>query len=439
MYQEYVYGRDNYVDYMRDMHYNVIKSAHISDGGYRAVAGVPHDYTYGSTVYKKGATIAHSLRGYLGDEKFFGMLRAYMSQKAFSDQTSIQFRDFITSNTGINMNDFFDSWVFEEGFSEFYANSWAILPSASIYTLVNVKARQGLHHKPNYANSNRMPITFMDDAWNRKDTILQFSGQSGSEDFNLDFEPTVVFTDLNHTIADATIDYDLVIKNTGNKDYSQLYFKMEIAQITDSALFQITHHWAAPDTAGTSYDGMRISNNRYWTIAANNTDNFKVNASFRYWRASGLDNQIIISPDDSVVVLYRPNAEFDWQKIAFVKSGSWVAGYLKVEDAKPGEYTIAVYDFNYLSIDNTSIKDLEIKVSPNPSDAIFNIEGDFSFPAHGIIYDTIGRIVHTFDFVNNGDNSSYKWEANDIANGSYYINIFKKDQTLIYNSTIIKR
>ena len=439
MYQEYVYGRDNYVDYMRDMHYNVIKSAHISDGGYRAVAGVPHDYTYGSTVYKKGATIAHSLRGYLGDDKFFGMLRAYMSQKAFSDQTSIQFRDFITSNTGINMNDFFDSWVFEEGFSEFYANSWAILPSASIYTLVNVKARQGLHHKPNYANSNRMPITFMDDAWNRKDTILQFSGQSGSEDFNLDFEPTVVFTDLNHTIADATIDYDLVIKNTGNKDYSQLYFKMEIEQITDSALFQITHHWAAPDTAGTSYDGMRISKNRYWTIAANNTDNFKVNASFRYWRATGLDNEIIISPDDSVVVLYRPNAEFDWQKIAFVKSGSWVAGYLKVEDAKPGEYTIAVYDFNYLSIDNTSIKDLEIKVSPNPSDAIFNIEGDFSFPAHGIIYDTIGRIVHTFDFVNNGDNSSYKWEANDIANGSYYINIFKKDQTLIYNSTIIKR
>ena len=439
MYQEYLYGRAAYVDYMRDMHYNVIKSAHNADNGYRAVAGVPHEYTYGSTVYKKGATVAHSIRGYLGDDKFFSMLNAYMSQNAYKDQSSIQFRDFITTNTGINMDDFFNSWVFEEGFSEFYANSYSIVSSTNSITKVNVTARQGLHHKPNYANSNRMPITFMDDNWNRKDTILQFSGQNGSENFDLDFEPTVVFTDLNHTFADATIDYDIIIKNTGSKNYNEVYYKMNVQQVSDSALFQITHHWAAPDTLGTSYPGLRISTKRYWTIAANNIGNYKINASFRYQKSGELDSDIILSSQDSVILLYRPNSTFAWQKINFEKQGGWVAGYLNVEDIKPGEYSVAVYDYNYLGInENDVIKNIELKISPNPGADYFNFEGNFNFQTNGIIYDTAGRVVHKFRFISNEKTNTYRWDASNLSSGAYFIKVFTEDNTVIYQSKIIK-
>ena len=439
MYQEYLYGRAAYVNYMRDMHYNVIKSAHNADNGYRAVAGVPHEYTYGSTVYKKGATVAHSIRGYLGDDKFFSMINAYMSQNAYKDQSSIQFRDFISTNTGINMDDFFNSWVFEEGFSEFYANSFKIISSANSITKVNVTARQGLHHKPNYANSNRMPITFMDDNWNRKDTILQFSGQNGSENFDLDFEPTVVFTDLNHKFADATIDYDIIIKNTGAQTYEKVYFKMDVQQVTDSALFQITHHWAAPDTLGTSYPGLRISTKRYWTVAANNIVNFNINASFKYLRTGDLDSDIILSSKDSIVLLYRPNSTFAWQKINFEKQGGWYAGYLNVEDIKSGEYSVAVYDYNYLGINEKDvIKDINLKISPNPGNDYFHFEGNFNFPTNGIIYDTAGRVVHKFRFINNEKTNTYRWDASNLPSGPYFIKVFTEDNTVIYQSKIIK-
>ena len=440
MYQEYVYDRSAYVNYMRDIHYNVIKSTHNSDNGYRAVAGVPHEYTYGSTVYKKGATVAHSIRGYLGDDKFFSMLNAYMNQKAFMDQSSNNFRDFITSNTGINMNDFFDSWVFEAGFSEFYANSMTVTPNGSLFT-AEVGARQGLHHKPNYANSNRMPITFMDDNWNRKDTFLQFSGQSGSENFNLDFEPSVVFTDLNHTFADATIDYDIIIKTTGPHNFSQkTLFKMEVMSINDSALFQITHHWAAPDTLGTSYPGLRISTNRYWTVAANNASNFNINGSFRYWKSGAYDSDIILSSQDSIVLLYRPNAKVAWHKVAFSKQGSWVTGYLHTQNIKPGEYTIGVYDYNYLGIeDNKNLhKELKLSISPNPGSGNFKLESNFNFPTKAIIFDTTGKQVHSFDFETNSIGGFYKWNAESVAAGTYFIAVFTMDNTLIYQTKIIK-
>ncbi len=439
MYQEYVYGREAYVDYMRDMHYNVLKSAHNADNGYRAVAGVPHEYTYGSTVYKKGATIAHSLRGYLGDDKFFSMLNAYMGQKAFMDQSSTDFRDFITSNTGVNMNDWFDAWVFEAGFSEFYANSMTITPNSSTFK-ANISARQGLHHKPNFANSNRMPITFMDDAWNRKDTFLQFSGQAGSEEFYLNFEPTVVFTDLNNTVADATIDYNIIIKNTGSHDYSKALFKMDVKSINDSALFQITHHWAAPDTLGTSYPGLRISTKRYWTVAANNTSNFNIKGSFRYWKSAWLDNDIILSSQDSIVLLYRADANTAWHKISFERQGNWVTGFLIVDNIQPGEYSVAAYDYNYLGLENNANiqKEIELSISPNPGSGKFYFEGNFIFPTSAAIFDSTGKQIHTFEFETDNKHSYYKWNSEGYAAGTYFIAVFTNDNTLIYQSKLIK-
>ena len=439
MYQEYVYGRQNYVEYTRNTHFSVIKSAHINDDGYRAVSGVPHEYTYGSTVYKKGATIAHSLRGYLGDELFFPMIRAYMAQNAFSDQSSYEFRDFITNQTGINMNDWFDAWVFSEGFPEFYANSLRVIPMSSPSFMATVTARQGLHHKPNYANSNRMPITFMDDSWNRKDTILQFSGQSGSEDFKLSFEPTVVFTDLNNTIADATMKYDMIIKSPTSYDISNAYFKMDVIQATDSALFQITHHWAAPDTLGTSYPGLRISSKRYWTVASNNISKYKATGHFRYWKTPNLDSDIILSSMDSVVLLYRPDATFTWQKVDFEKQGNWVIGFLVTENLKPGEYSIAAYDYNYLGIDDNYKTEIELIISPNPSDGIFNFDGNFSFPTKAIIIDINGRQVDSFELNNNSQRSYYKWNAEKLASGTYFVKIIDFDNNTLYTAKVIKQ
>ncbi len=422
MYQEYVYGREAYKNNMRNELFNVLKSTHINDNGYRALAGIPHEYTYGSTVYDKGGTVAHSLRGYLGDSLFFMAIKAYMTQKAFSAQNSIQFRDFLTVTTGINMNDFFDAWVFSPGFCQFALDSFSVTNVSATKFQVNVSIRQALNHKPNFASSNRVPITLMDENWNRFDTIVQFSGATGSEVFVLPFYPKTVFVDLDERLADATTDYSKTLKNAESLSFDLSYFKIDVQQLADSVKFQIIHNWVAPDSLGISYDGLHISSVRYWTVAFNNSQALNAQGYFKYWKASGLDADIITSSLDSVVLLYRSKGGMPWQPIGFQKQGNWITGFLMVNQLLQGEYVLASYDAQYLAIERTKRLKNEIKISasPNPSSTGFHfqIEGE---SGHSVqILNVTGEVVA--NVLVQADFGKYfaDWRPQAIMPGTYF-------------------
>ena len=438
MYQEMLYGKEAYKNNMRELLFSVLKNAHHNDGSYLAVAGVPHNLTYGTTVYDKGGTVAHSIRGYLGDYKFFSMLHDYMSQNAFTDQSSIDFRNFISSNTGINMNDFFDAWVFEPGFSQFSIDSFEVTGSSAPYS-ADVWMRQRLNHKPNFAKSNRIPITFMDDNWNRIDTVIEFSNQSGMKSFSLTFKPTAVFCDLDERLADATTDYAPIITQTGLLDYSLSYFKLDVKQINDSAQFQITHNWVAPETLGVNYPGLRISTRHYWTVNGVYPANYDATGSFRYYRATDLDNDIILSRYDSLIMLYRPHAGVPWQRIAFNKVGSWVVGYMEIANLKNGEYTLAAYDFNFLSIDSdyTKSSNLKFSISPNPSAGQFHFVLNDDFPAYIVIYDSVGKEVRKLAVASHNNGGEAYWTPNSQAVGHYVVVLFDNTGTVRYKTSLI--
>jgi aminopeptidase N len=73
------YGKDKYDEEVIANHEAVVHYAHTpsQDGQYFAVSGVPHDYTYGTTVYNKGADVVHTLRSYMGDSLFFNCMTSY--------------------------------------------------------------------------------------------------------------------------------------------------------------------------------------------------------------------------------------------------------------------------------------------------------------------------------------------------------------------------
>jgi aminopeptidase N len=438
MYQEMLYGKKAYKDNMRELLFSVLKNAHHNDGSYLAVAGVPHNLTYGTTVYDKGGTVAHSIRGYLGDAKFFPMLHAYMSQKAFSDQSSIDFRDFITSNTGVNMNDFFASWVFEPGFSQFAIDSFEVTGSSAPYT-VDVWMRQRLNHKPNYANSNKVPITFMGANWNRVDTIIEFSGQTGTQSFGLSFKPITVFCDLEEKLADATTDYAPIITQTGLVDYPLSYFKLDVKSISDSAQFQITHNWVAPETLGVTYPGLRISTRHYWTVNGVYPTSYDAMGAFRYYRATDLDNDIILSRYDSLIMLYRPHAGIPWQRIAFNKNGNWVVGYMEVSHLKNGEYALAAYDYNYLGIEKPAavFEGLKLKINPNPAKGKVHFQLNDDIASYVIIYDSVGKEIAKVQMNTWMNNSEGYWNTDGQAAGQYIVIVYSIDDTAIYKSSLI--
>ena len=70
---------------------------------------------YHPEIYTKGAFVVHSLRGILGDDVFFPMLKAFASDERFTYQNRVNtkdFTDFVKEYTGQDLQGFFDFYLF---------------------------------------------------------------------------------------------------------------------------------------------------------------------------------------------------------------------------------------------------------------------------------------------------------------------------------------
>jgi len=71
--------------------------------------------SYHGDIYSKGAMIIHSLRGVLGDEVFFPMLKAFANDDRFTYQNKVttkDFTDFVQSYSGKDLKGFFDLYLY---------------------------------------------------------------------------------------------------------------------------------------------------------------------------------------------------------------------------------------------------------------------------------------------------------------------------------------
>ncbi|MDO8965570.1 MAG: M1 family metallopeptidase [Algoriphagus sp.] len=73
------------------------------------------EQAYHPEIYTKGAMVIHSLRGILGDEIFFPMLKAFASDERFTYQNQVNTNDFIEfvqAYSGKNLQGFFDLYLY---------------------------------------------------------------------------------------------------------------------------------------------------------------------------------------------------------------------------------------------------------------------------------------------------------------------------------------
>ena len=434
MYREILDGKDAYKNNMRHLLKTVIERAHKDDNGWWSLSNVPHEHTYGTTVYDKGATVAHSIRGYLGDSLFFPMLRAYFSQNAFSHISNTGFRDFITAQTGINMNDFFDAWVFQPGFVHYSVDSFSVQPLGNRYA-VKVYMRQKTYHKSVLASSNRVWVRAGNNQWQFADRLMQFSGATGMDTMIVDFNPAFVFTDPDEKLADATVDYLVTVKNTGLKIYQDAYFRFDVKQITDSVLLRITHNYVAPDTLGTNLPGLTISSHRYWTVKGIFPQNFDATGRFFYSKFSGLDDDLIVKPQDSLVILWRRGAGDKWHKVAFKRKGSWTTGYFYVDHLKTGEYAVAVWDELHATVNPTEKESQVFELSPNPSSGQIRIKVESLEKWKVKVYDDSGRFITT---INGGRNEIVNFDGGEfLKSGVYFFVLYDNDGHLLENKKLV--
>ena len=72
-------------------------------------------YIFNSTVYDKGGWVLHMLRHVVGDSLFFQIMHDYPNDSLFYHITANtgQFRDFCEQESGMNLDQFFQQWIYE--------------------------------------------------------------------------------------------------------------------------------------------------------------------------------------------------------------------------------------------------------------------------------------------------------------------------------------
>ena len=437
IYYEAIYGPQDANEVYRQKHKDVLHKAHVIDGEYRALYGIPTEYTYGETVYQKGGIVTHTLRHYIGDDEFYPAVRAYLEDYKFNHASSWDLRDCLTENTSLDLEDFFDTWIFEPGFPEFSMDSFAVVNTGSSYN-VTVYAKQKLKGTDVLYNSNRVDVTFMNDEWQMETHIMEFSGETGSQTFDIGFEPTFVMMDYYDKIADATTDVNLTITETGTNNLGEVYVNLNINEMpeNDSAFVRVTHRWVGADPLLTQLSGLTLNDYRHWRIDGLYPDGFEVSGSFFYSKSNHLDNTLLIDPNDSIVMLYRPNRTSDWQAINFTQLGNFNVGYITIDNLQKGDYTLAVWDDMYVGInDQNPSKSGTLQVFPNPAQNEVAIRFGSLKPAKVKIFNVSGAMIDEINI--SGNDSQISWKCNGVPTGIYMLELIDHSGHVITSEKLI--
>tara|TARA_B100000963_G_scaffold101774_1_gene88033 strand:+ start:46 stop:1674 length:1629 start_codon:yes stop_codon:yes gene_type:complete len=117
MFREHSYGRDDFVNGLNDAkrlvynHYKTDKESSIVHNNLKDMKDV---LTY-SLQYQKGAWVLHMLRNYVGEDNFRQGIRNYYKKYYNSTTTTNQFKNEMEVVSGMNLDTFFDQWLYKGG------------------------------------------------------------------------------------------------------------------------------------------------------------------------------------------------------------------------------------------------------------------------------------------------------------------------------------
>ena len=443
---EKMYGKTAYKNWLRKNHRKVLQFAHYDDGSYLSFLNVPANYTYGTTVYNKGADAVHTLRHYMGDSLFFAGCKHYLNQHAYGNANSYQLRDDLTNSSGLNMNRFFDDWIFTPGFPHFSIDSVVYYPGGLDHYFVYVR-QQGRGN--NHLYSMPLEINFKDGI---SDTTVTVKMDSASQVFHIPLlmVAQMITLDRDDKMSDAVTDYEKTITTPGIYSFPETNASLDVQTPGGGpSLVRIEHHWITPDGFKQPHPGIRLSNYHYYKVDGILDAGFRSKASFNYNGSNGstngkIDNTLITTIEDSLLIFYRPTVADDWQLVngyTLMKGSSSTdkVGYFVVDTLKKGEYVYGIYDhLATATLTHTSPFVNYFSVSPNPGKDTFNI----SF--HAFIKNAILRITDETGLLIkeeklSTDQTTYQWNAQSQKSGVYFISLLINGESVQSLKVILNR
>jgi len=360
-----------YIAYADENLFDVLLHAHLTDDGFKPVYGLSPNYTYGTTVYDKGATVWHSMRGYLGDSLFYASMRTLFDRCAFSTIDSYQLCDSLSAYSGIDLHDFFRFHVFNPGFCDYEVVDFG----RDFVTL-----RQQSYGTDSLMDANRVWVTFFSASLEPARRLVTFDGaESRCVIQPLDFEPAFAIVDYEKALSKASIATQQTVTTTGNINMPLSLFKSTVDQVSDSAWLYVTHHWTPSYGEADTDAGIVRMASRHWTVQGILPYTCHMDGQFRYTR-SGSDRSLDVNfmlhknSVDSLRLLYRPDESTPWQVVSATHTGSSSNGYMVVPTLQTGEYTLAIVDTARLTLGINEYDEAStVRVYPNPNTGTFTI------------------------------------------------------------------
>lgn len=352
LFTEWVYGKDAFRKAVEDNFLDVLQNAHVTEGAYRAVSGLPHELTYGKHVYNKGAVIAHNLRGYLGDSLFRVGIRAALEQTQFQDWSSAELRDKMAAATGKNLDDFFKDQVFAPGFSHFSVDSVKVLPNAGPLPLISVFVKQKLRGAPRFYQNVPLEFTFVNARHERVYRTAEVSGETDTVNFILPFEPVWTWVNTTGKLNLARAEKERLVRVTGNSSFTPAKMDLNVLSAPDSALIRVEHHFVRPDDGPAANPNNYLLTTRYWTVDGDIPTGFTATGRIAYdgtKQMDQLDTELFAKTgpsEDSILLLYRPDAGHPWQEYPTYQKNNLGtptnrSGQIQILNLRVGQYTIA--------------------------------------------------------------------------------------------------
>lgn len=442
LFLEMIYDYETALEEIKDNHKAVVQFTHLNENGYRAISGIPHEYTYGEHVYQKGASVAHNMRAYMGDSLFFVGLQSITNNYQFKTINSSQFRDELTNSTGVNMTDFFNDWVFSPGFSHFDIDSVNIVPNGPNFD-ATIYVQQKLRGASNFHNGTPLIVTFYDSNWNVHEDTIVASGQYSNATVTVPFNPSVYILNESNKLNQARTDERLIINNTGtisNIPRSMVDF-INVSNVNDSVFLQIAHHWVAPDTIKNNTGNHRISTSRYWSFDGIIPNGFASETRLEFDGRSVygyLDQDLVPVNGDSIILLYRESPKYDWQEYPYYTkttlSPTLAYGWVTLDSLLLGEYTFANSADGLIGINEKQTPKNGYKIYPNPTDDILWLENSASNEEIRYeIYDVSGKLIHSNKFLKKSSISTSDWKK-----GNYFIVFYNVNNSIQAEKFIVR-
>ncbi len=434
LFTEYKFGKEAFMDQVKDNHHDdVLRNAHQDDDGFWPLSGIPYEHTYGTTTYHKGASMMHNLRGYLGDTLFSKGMTSILETFKYESVDAELFRDQLTAATGVDMTSFFEDWIFSPGFACYELDSVKIEPTPiPEQWKATVHVQQKLRAAPHFHTNAPVSITFFDESWNTYTTQFTMSGEFGSAELTVPFQPVWQLLNDDNLLNLARTQSRKVVKETGavSMPFANVG-NFEIKNLpADSAMVSLVHYWAGSDPVGPEVEGVTVSSGHFWRLGGILPEGFKAKCLLEYdgGGPNDFDYNLTQNTEDSLILIWRAKPGDAWTHYPFYKkvplSPNDGQGFIRVDTMLPGDYAFANGDLPLA----TSLIEVEKPVAqaeifPNPTGHSFQITG--LVPGAGkvslAVFDMVGKLLKQAEIKTGDGFFLHQMDVHDLPPGMYLV------------------